>query len=376
MPPVNIMIKPASGLCNMRCTYCFYADEMSKRQQSSYGMMTLDTLDNVIRKALAFAQGDCTISYQGGEPTLAGLDFFRESIKMQEKYNVNHVRIHNALQTNGYAITDEWCEFFAQNHFLVGLSVDGIKATHDAYRKDAAGNDTYFRILETAKRLEQHHVDFNILMVVNAKTGPKIRKIYEQFRKQGFGYHQYIACLDPIGEKQGCHEYSLTPQIYGQFLIDLFDLWSLDFWQGKQPYNRQFENWIGVLMGAAPEACDQRGVCNIQNIVEADGSVYPCDFYVLDEYCIGNLNTDTMEEIYENRKRSGFLENSLNHPQECKDCKYFKVCRGGCRRHRMDESIEHLNIFCPAYKMFFDKHYDAMVKIAKECIRRNRMGGA
>lgn len=369
MPPINIMIKPASGLCNMRCTYCFYADEMNKRAQSSFGIMTLDTLENVIRETLHFAEGECTIAYQGGEPTLAGLEFFRKSIEFQKKYNVNRVKIHNALQTNGYAVDDEWCRFFAENHFLVGLSIDGIKATHDVYRKDAGGQDTYLRILETARRLEQHRVEFNILTVVNAKTAPKIRKIYEQFRKQGFHYQQYIACLDPLGEKQGSYEYSLTAESYGQFLIDLYELWELDYRQGKQPYNRQIENWIGILMGASPEACDQRGVCSIQNVVEADGSVYPCDFYVLDEYCIGNLNISTMEEIYRNREISGFLENSRNHSAECRECKYLHVCRGGCRRHRT-EGEEHFNVFCRGYKMFFDRHYESMVKIARECVAR------
>jgi len=367
MPPMSIMIKPASGLCNMRCTYCFYADEMNKREQSSYGIMTLETLENVIKKTLAFATQECTIAYQGGEPTLAGIEFFRRSLELQEKYNVNHVTIHNALQTNGYAVDDEWCQFFAENHFLIGLSVDGIKATHDVYRKDAAGQDTYFRILDTAKRFDKHHVDYNILTVINAKTAPKIRKIYEQFRKQGFRYQQYIACLDPIDEGQGNYEYSLTAKAYGQFLCDLFELWMVDLKQGKQPYIRQFENWVAILLGLMPEACDQSGVCNIQNIVEADGSVYPCDFYVLDEYCIGNLNQDSMEEIYSNREKSGFLENSRNHSEECRACPYFYICRGGCRRHRMQMDNVFGNVFCEGYKYFFDKHYETLKRIAEKC---------
>jgi len=369
MPPVNILVKPASGLCNMRCSYCFYADEMSKREQSSYGIMTLDTLEQVIRRTLLFAERECTIAYQGGEPTLAGLEFFEQSIRFQEKYNVNHVQIHNAIQTNGYCLDELWCDFFARHHFLVGLSIDGLKATHDVYRKDAAGHDTYLRVLESAKLLEKYHVEYNILTVVNGRTAPKIRKIYESYAKLGFGYQQYIACLDPFGETQGQHEYSLTPQAYGQFLIDLFELWELDLRKGKQPYIRQFENWIGILMGAAPEACDQRGVCGIQNVVEADGSVYPCDFYVMDEYRIGNLHEDTMEQIYQNRDRSGFQKNSQNHSEKCRQCKYLAVCRGGCRRHRIGE--EHLNIFCDSYRMFFDRHYHTLVQIA-EAFRRRR----
>lgn len=365
------MIKPASGLCNMRCTYCFYADEMGKREEASYGIMSEETLENVIRKVLAFSEGDCTIAYQGGEPTLAGLPFFRKSIEFQNAYNVHHVRIHNALQTNGYVLDDAWCEFFRENHFLIGLSVDGIRATHDVYRKDSAGNDTYARVMKAAELMEKHGVDFNILTVVNAKTAPRIRRIYEQYRKQGFRYQQYIQCLDPLGEAQGSHEYSLTAEAYGQFLCELFELWDQDLQKGEQPYIRQFENWVGILLGVEPEACDQRGVCNIQNIVEADGSVYPCDFYVLDEWRLGNLNTDSMEEIYRKRLESGFLEASRDHAKKCRACRYFALCRGGCRRHRdlftgeggaLEGSRE--NVFCEAYRLFFERCYGRLQEIA------------
>lgn len=373
MPPIHVMLKPASGLCNMSCKYCFYADEMKKREQSSYGIMTLNTLENVIRETLAFAQGECTFAYQGGEPTLAGLEFFRKSIEFQKKYNVNQVTIQNALQTNGYALKEEWCSFFGQNQFLIGISIDGIKATHDCYRKGASGEDTYFQVLNAVKMLKMHNVEFNVLTVVNAKTAPKIRKIYEQYKKLGLSFQQYISCLDPIGEPPGSFTYSLTPKVYGQFLIDLFELWDIDLQQGRQPFIRQFENWIGILMGVMPEACEQRGFCNIQNIVEADGSVYPCDFYVLDSYRLGNLNVNSFSEIYEERERSKFLENSKNHDQECLQCKYFILCRGGCRRHR--EGMErseggNRNAFCEGYKSFFDQYYDRMVEIAKNCLER------
>ena len=372
MPPVHVMIKPSSGLCNMRCNYCFYADEMDKRTERSYGIMSLETLEQVIRKVLDFAEGECSITYQGGEPTLAGLDFFKKSIEFQEQYNVHHVEIHNALQTNGLLLDEDWCRFFAEHHFLIGLSVDGIRATHDVCRKDASGEGTYQRVMETAKRLEESGVEFNILTVVNAKTAPRIRRIYEQYRKAGFRYQQYIQCLDPLGEAQGSHEYSLTAPVYGQFLNELFELWDQDLRRGEQPYIRQFENWIGMLKGVAPEACDQAGVCNIQNIVEADGSVYPCDFYVLDDFRIGNLKEDSMEDIYRKRLESGFLEESRNHTEHCKSCRYFPLCRGGCRRHRNEETVFENgvpcreNVFCESYRIFFDKNLGRMQEIARQ----------
>ena len=190
MPQMSVMIKPASGLCNMRCSYCFYADEMEKRGQSSFGIMSAETLECVIREIFSYAENQCTIAFQGGEPTLAGIDFYRQCLGLEKKYNTGKVRVSHALQTNGYELNEEWYSFFAENRFLVGLSVDGIKAAHDAYRKDAQGRDTYFRVLETARGLEEAGAEFNILTVVNGKTAPKIRKIYENYKKLGFFWQQ------------------------------------------------------------------------------------------------------------------------------------------------------------------------------------------
>lgn len=365
MPPIHILMKPASGLCNMRCRYCFYADEMEKRNQASYGIMSLETLENVLQKVLDFADGECTIAFQGGEPTLASLDFYRECLRLEKKHNHKNIRISHAIQTNGFLLDREWCSFLAENDFLVGLSVDGIKATHDAYRRDAEGGDTYFRILNAAGMLKESGAQFNVLTVVNGKTAPKIRKIYENYRKLGFAWQQYIACLEPVGEVRGVREYALTPQAYGQFLIDLFELWYLDWRQGKQPYIRQFENYIGILAGYEPESCEQRGICSFQNIVEADGSVYPCDFYCMDAYRVGNLNEDGMEAILQHLKENGFLESSLIRPKQCGECPYLGLCRGGCRRHReaSDGGLGHNN-FCKSYQMFFGACLSKMREIA------------
>lgn len=373
MPPIHVMLKPASGLCNMRCTYCFYADEMKNRSRTDYGIMSLKTLENVVRKVLEFAEGSCTIAFQGGEPTLAGLDFYRELLRLEKEYNDRKIPVFHALQTNGYALDREWCAFFAKERFLIGLSVDGIKATHDAYRKDAAGADTYFHTLEAAGMLDAAGAEFNVLTVVNGKTAPKIRRIYEQYRKLGFRWQQYIACLDPLGEAHA-REYSLTPEAYGQFLIDLFQLWHLDLQKGEQPYIRQFENYVGILLGRQPESCEQRGVCSLQSIVEADGSVYPCDFYCLDEYRLGNLNNDDMDAILKRLGESGFVQDSVSHGEECRNCPYFLICRGGCRRHRETGDERGRNRFCSAYKMFFDACLPELQEIA-ERVAGGRMTG-
>lgn len=367
MPPISLLIKPASGNCNLRCAYCFYYDITQKREQESYGFMSEDTLEQVIKKALSFAEESCTIAFQGGEPTLRGLDFFKKSLEFEKKYNVNHVKIHNAIQTNGYHITPEWAKFLAENQYLVGVSMDGTKDSHNRYRKTPDGQDTFFDILKTVDLLKKYKAEFNILTVVNRSSSQKAKRMYQFFKKNQLNYLQFIPCLDPLGEEPGQREYSLTPEAYGEFLKEIFDLWYEDLMRGEQPYIRQFENYIGILMGLYPEACDQSGVCNMQYVVEADGEVYPCDFYVLDDCKLGNLNQADIADIDKKREEIGFIAYSqTDHPQ-CGLCRHFLVCRGGCRRHRtvIDGAGNHVNYFCQSYLDFFDYTIERLMQIAR-----------
>ncbi len=367
LAPVNLMIKPASGLCNMKCDYCFYCDEAGKRSVSSYGRMSERTLKNVIRKTVLAAEDSCLIVFQGGEPTLCGLDFFRKVPEYVRQYNKRGVRVEYALQTNGYGITEEWCRYLKENHFLAGLSVDGTENIHDAYRHSRSGQPTYRRVLQTAEMFDRFGIDYNILTVVHRQTAENIREIYEAYRRRGWHYLQFIACLDPLDEERGQCEYSLLPETYGRFLIDLFELWFADLKRGRQPYIRQFENYMMMLLGYPPESCEQRGVCGIQNVVEADGSVYPCDFYVLDDYCLGNFNHMSFQEICQNGRRSSFISRSLNHPEACGACRWFSLCRGGCFRCRLapGDDGRAWNYFCPGYQMFFERCFDRLKEAAE-----------
>ena len=334
MPPISVLMKPSSGMCNMKCDYCFYCDETQKRIQESYGFMSEQTLKNVIRKTMLRAEGAVSYAFQGGEPTLRGIDFFEKVVEFEKQYNKHGIRVNNALQTNGYLINEAWCEFFQKNHFLIGLSVDGTKEIHDSYRHTKDGKPTFDRIRHAAELMSHYGVEYNILTVVNQKVASNITEIYEFYKKQGWNYQQYIACLDPLEEAHGENEYALKPEQYGKFLLELFNLWYADWKLGKQPYIRQFENYIGILMGYLPEACDQRGTCGVQNVVEADGSVYPCDFYMLDDYKLGNFNENRLDEIDTKRTEIGFVERSLLLDEECKVCEYFHICHGGCQRNR------------------------------------------
>ena len=366
MPPINIMLKPASGMCNMACEYCFYCDETQKRGQASYGFMSEKTLENVIRRTLLRAEGSASYAFQGGEPTLRGLEFFEKAVFYQKKYNRNRVRIQNALQTNGLLLDDDWCRFFHENDFLLGVSVDGTKECHDAYRRDRAGMGTYDRIVKNIKLLDAHQVDYNILTVVNRDVAKNIEAIYAGYARRGWVWQQYIACLDPLEEARGQSRFALLPEEYGDFLIRLFRLWTADFQKGRQPYIRSFENYISILLGFMPEACDQRGVCGIQYVAEADGSVYPCDFYMLDEYRLGNLNECRLPDLEDRRRQIGFLERSLQLSNACRQCPFFFLCKGGCQRHRdWNPALGcYENYFCQSFRMFFSACLDDMKRIA------------
>lgn len=364
MPPINILIKPSSGNCNLRCRYCFYYDTMSNRKQPTYGFMAEETLRQVVKQALAYAEGTCSFVYQGGEPTLSGIPFFEKYIEFQEEYNVNHVEVRHAIQTNGYHLDKDWASFLKKHGFLVGVSLDGGPKVHDFYRRTPSGDGSFPQIMKNIELLKQTGVEFNILSVVTRMSAPLIARTYQFYRKNHLDYLQFIACLDPLGTRPGTQEYSLTPEIYGRFLIDLFNLWYEDLCMGKQPFIRQFENYVALLLGQPPESCDMRGTCGIQYAVEADGSVYPCDFYVLDEYKLGNLLTDSMEEIDRMRERSGFIEMSKNKEAACLQCAYRFLCRGGCQRTRIKTEDNH-QYFCRSYQMFFDACLPRLQDIAK-----------
>lgn len=211
MPPISVLMKPSSGMCNMKCDYCFYCDETQKRIQESYGFMSEQTLKNVIRKTMLRAEGAVSYAFQGGEPTLRGIDFFEKVVEFEKQYNKHGIRVNNALQTNGYLINEAWCEFFQKNHFLIGLSVDGTKEIHDSYRHTKDGKPTFDRIRHAAELMSHYGVEYNILTVVNQKVASNITEIYEFYKKQGWNYQQYIACLDPLEEAHGENEYALKP---------------------------------------------------------------------------------------------------------------------------------------------------------------------
>lgn len=367
-PAITLLIKPASGSCNLRCRYCFYADEMNNRSERTYGMMSEETLDILVEKTLNQVTHMAAFAFQGGEPTLAGLDFFRALIEIEKKHNHRGIEIHNSLQTNGIVIDEEWARFLHDNHFLVGLSLDGYEQLHDENRKFPDSSPSFARVMETARLFQKYQVEFNILTVVTAQNSKRIKRIYQYFGEQGFTYQQYIPCIDPFEENKGRLSYSLTPDRYGKFLKDLFDYWYQDWKEGHPVYNRTFENWVGMLLNYPPESCNMMGICSEQWVIEADGSVYPCDFYVLDDWKLGNILEHSFEEMNQAREDLDFVGLSRNVPDKCKECRWYPLCRNGCRRDRTllpDERTPGLNSYCESYQDFFSYAYPRLVEMAQ-----------
>lgn len=365
MPPITVLIKPASSLCNMRCKYCFYADVSDKREVKSFGIMSDETLEVMVRKIFDYADDYCGFAFQGGEPTLAGLDFYKKLIELQNEYNTKKIKVQNSLQTNGYIIDDEWAEFLAKNNFLVGLSLDGYKDIHNSLRIDANGEGTFDKVMNASKLFDKYKVEYNILCVVNNFVARHSEKVYAFFKKNNFKYLQFIPCLDGFDAKQ--EDYSLKNSRYLSFLKIIFNNYYSDFIKGQYISVRNFDNYIGILAGQPPENCAMNGVCTCYFVVEGDGSVYPCDFYVLDEYKLGNINSDSFEDMLKTDIAINFVGVSKHIDENCKECKWLQLCRGGCKRNREPciDGKPSLNIYCSAYKEFFEYSYMKMTEILK-----------
>lgn len=367
MPNVSLLVKPASSLCNMRCRYCFYEDEAANRSQASMGLMTRDTAVRMVQQALEAAgpSGRLTIAFQGGEPTVAGLGFFRDFVEDLARYNTARIPVSYALQTNGLALDEDWAAFLARHRFLVGVSVDGDKALHDEFRVDAAGKGTWNRVQKNLAMLQRAGVACNLLCVVTRRCAKSAVRVYHALQKTGVRYLQFIPCLDPLGEPRGQRPWSLTPQDYGQFLCALFDEWYRDWETGNYTSVRLFEDYVHMAMGLPPSTCASGGQCGAYYVVEADGSVYPCDFYVLDEWKLGSLWETPLAELGRSPRAEDFLREGLERPAVCADCRWQSLCRGGCKRDRTtDAAGERQNYYCPAFRQFFAHAEDRLRRIA------------
>lgn len=351
MPPISLLIKPASGACQYRCRYCFYADVMNNREISNYGNMTSDTLETLVKRAMNYAEGSVSFAFQGGEPTLAGLDFYKELIRLEKKYN-RGLQVFNSIQTNGGLIDDEWAKFLSENHFLVGLSLDGTRELHNKYRKNAMGEGTYERTLKAAELFQKHGVEFNILCVVNDDIASHPTKTYEAIRR--FRFLQFIPCIDDFDSEE--RMFSPSAENYGNFLIETFKLYLRDIQKREYVSVRSFDNYVQMLKGRRPESCSMTGRCTCYFVIEGNGDVYPCDFYVLDKWKLGNIRENDFRTMLKSEKAQEFVASSVYMHPDCRTCRHYSMCRGGCRRDREpfdDQNRPGKSRYCESYKMFF-----------------------
>ena len=359
---MNVLIKPVSGACNLRCTYCFYFDEMANRAGGIYAPMTEQTAKAVIRRALTFADGPVTFAFQGGEPTLAGADFYRHWVAEVNKRNHRGLPVTYALQTNGYHLEEDLLDVLHDNRFLVGVSLDGTQALHDRYRRTANGQATHEQILNTISKLKDKGIDYNVLCVVDKGVAIEGAAVYEALKRHG--YLQFIPCMEPL-EETG-QPPALDALSYGRFLVDLFDRYEQDFKSGHYVSLSPFDNWIQMLRGLPSGACGLYGVCFPNYLIESDGSVYPCDFYALDDCLLGNVNEESFYALEKHPRLVQFLNESRKADPACLSCRWLTICRGGCKRERQQGPYAPLkrNRLCEGFLHFFNECYDRLQALA------------
>ncbi len=366
MKNVNFLIKPASSLCNLRCRYCFYADEAANRAQASMGLMSLETVELLLAEAFRVVDrhGLVTFTFQGGEPTLAGLGFFQSFVRRARELCPPGVTLNFAIQTNGVALNLEWAEFFRREDFLVGVSIDGFKELHNAHRVNGEGG-TWNLVGKHAELLLRGGVRTNALCVVTAQCARSPQKVYAGLKKLGFDYMQFIACMDPLGGERGQNAFSLTPRAYGEFLCALFDLWYRD-WERREYHSvRLFEDYIHILLRDDSSTCATCGQCGSYFVVEGDGTVYPCDFFALDDWRMGRLGEQSLAEMAEGETLRRFLAWGREKPARCAACPWRPLCNGGCKNDWAQGPEGIGNYYCQAFQMLFAHGIERMMTIAR-----------
>lgn len=366
-----MLIKPASAVCNLDCSYCFYLDrEADPYQALPSRRMTDETLERLVDTYLFYSYPNSTFAFQGGEPTLAGIDFFERLIAHQKRHGRNGQNVSNSMQTNGILLHDRWCELFKAYDWLIGISMDGPEALHDLYRFNKQGAGTWRKVIGAVELLKKHGVEFNILCVVSQANVARAAEVYRFFRSLGVEYIQYI----PLSEFDGLGQplpFTITAEQYGRFLCETFDLW----WPDRRKIRiRYFDNIAEAVAGEKPTTCTMHETCDSYVVVEYNGDVYPCDFFVEAAWKLGNINIDSWAEIARRQRRYQFAEKKAVPRAECQVCEYQNICHGGCPKHRHDprRRFDDLDYFCSAYKMIFAK---AAEPLKQEVQRMYSSGG-
>lgn len=362
MKHLSIMIKPASSLCNLRCRYCFYADVASSRDVRSFGVMEDTALESMLRNIRAsLAPGDhIQFAFQGGEPTLAGLDYFRRFTGITGGWT--DISVTYALQTNAITLDGQWADYLRQHRYLVGVSLDILPECHNACRVDAAGKGTYAAVLGSIRLLEKFGVEYNVLCTLTAQAARHPVQMWNRIRELGLSHVQFTPCLGELEGGDGS-PYALTPRRFADFYNTLFRLWYADFSAGKYRSIKFFDDVVNLMAYGHPTSCGMNGVCQPQIVVEANGNVYPCDFYCLDTWCLGNLAEQPLEEILGSPLGERFRNRPHTRPALCGDCPFHTFCGGGCKRMQAQICCSGSDTWC-GYRAFLEANVRELSAIA------------
>ncbi len=366
----SILVKPAGPDCNLRCAYCFYRKKEALFSTSPDLRMSEKVMERIVRQMTALPAPHLSFGWQGGEPTLMGLSFFEKIIDAQIRLGRGKI-IGNSLQTNGLLLDAHWARFLRRYRFLVGLSLDGPREVHDAHRLDASGKGSWERASDTARRLLDNGVEVNALCVVTAHSAKSPEEIYTFLKDLGLHHQQYIPCLEPSPIAAASpYDLSVTPDAFGSFLCRLFDLWLCDL-NGPHPVSiRFFESVLNQYLGADPSDCSLLPACGVYLVVEHNGDVFPCDFFVSENLRLGNVMTGSLEEMFVSPAMGTFRAAKSTLPAACAACPWVKLCNGGCPKDRPRvEGICGRSFFCDAYRTFFAHAHRAMKGLAERLTR-------
>jgi len=352
--PLYVMLKPAGARCNLACRYCYYLDKSKYYADSPVPSMADDLLEEFIRQYIAMQpQREVLFTWHGGETMLRPLSFYRHAVRLQRKHAHGHV-VDNCIQTNGTLIDDEWCRFLRDEHWLVGLSVDGPQLMHDAYRKDRGGRGTFARVMRAVELLDRHGAEWNAMAVVNRLNAMQPLAFYRFFKSIGCRFLQFTPVVEP-DQLKGVTDESVRPEQWGHFLCEVFDEWVChdvgDMF--VQLFDATLANWVGV----EPGVCSMAAHCGHALVMEFNGDVYSCDHFVFPEYRLGNLRVSSLAEMAYGTDQQAFrMKKSHDLPAYCRACPYLFACHGECPKNRLlttPDGEAGLNFLCRGYRSFF-----------------------
>ena len=367
--PLYVMLKPAGAHCNLACKYCYYLEKNNLYDKSHRHIMTDEMLEQFTREYIeAQTMPQVLFTWHGGEPLMRSIDFYKKALALQKKYARGR-RIDNVIQTNGTMLTDEWCEFFAQNNWLVGISIDGPQEYHDHYRLTSTGNPSWQKVMHGIELLKKHHVEWNAMAVVNAYNANHPLEFYHFFKDNGCQYLQFTPIVERLTKHQDGRtlasladdkeiplaDFSVTPELWGNFLCAIFDEWVRND-VGKmfvEIFDCTLANWMGVL----PGICAYSKNCGHAGVMEHNGDVYSCDHFVFPEYKLGNIRDHTLIEMLYGDKQHAFSR--LKHtslPRQCKECDMEFACHGECPKNRFEKDKygePGLNYLCKGYYQYY-----------------------